>query len=75
LEIPDDVVNFFNNRQSSAMPRSSDDEGDVGLLHLDSEAEDEVPRPTTDGHKDSGITIRYFTTYSPSVDNQDNGSL
>jgi len=39
-EIPDDVVNFFNNRQPSAVRRVNDDD-DVGLLQLDSDAADE----------------------------------
>jgi len=39
-EIPDDVVNFFNNSQPSADRRVNDDD-DVGLLQLDSDAADE----------------------------------
>jgi len=56
-EIPDDVVNFFNNRPSLANHDDDEDE-DVGLLHLGTETTAEA-RLTTDCRADSG---KYLST-------------
>ena len=50
-EIPNDVVNFFNNSQSPAIHYLSDDD-DVGLLQLDLETTD-ADHLTSDGWLDS----------------------
>jgi len=55
-EIPDDVVNFFNNCHSSAVHRSDDD---VGLLLLDSETT-VVGHPTTNSHADGGNVTQLY---------------
>ena len=52
-EIPDDVVNFFNNSLSSAVRRVSSDDDDVGLLQLDSDTTNDGLL-TSDGHVDTG---------------------
>ena len=55
-EIPDDVVNFFNNRHSSVLRQIDDDDDDVGLLQLDSEATGESG---TVNHADAGNVLPY----------------
>jgi len=62
-EIPDDVVNFFNNTQSSAVHyNSNNDDDDVGLLQFDVDNVDDG-RTASDGHVNSGNlysnTIQY----------------
>jgi len=54
-EIPDDVINFFNNTQSSAIHHNSSDvDDDVGLLQFDVDTARDGRRPTSQSHANSG---------------------